>query len=288
MTDEEFNKDDGLTDEERAALAEDDGQDPDAPAREGVEDDEDEGGEDDGESAGRDDGADPEPDEEVEADVEREARPILNAQLPDDYESKMAAIQTGKDELIEQFDNGDITAKELQTKLDELNRSERELEAMRIKVEIANEMREQQRQQQWQDEIAAFVKVTHNGIYTRSELAWDALDKAVRITASDPANQKLSGPELLALAHKRVAAELGWEEQKPKAEAKAEPEAKKPAKPKVEIPPTLAKMPAAEMSDTSGNRFAALDRLMERDPIAYEEAVGKLSKADMDAYLGSR
>jgi hypothetical protein len=54
-----------------------------------------------------------------------------------------------------------------------------------------------------------------------------------------------------------------------------------------ELPPTLRSVPAAESADTSGNRFAALDRLLETDPMAHEEALAKMSRADRDAYMAA-
>ena len=46
-------------------------------------------------------------------------------------------------------------------------------------------------------------------------------------------------------------------------------------------------MPAADVEDTSGNRFAVLDRMSNTDPLGFEEALSKMSQADRDAYLAS-
>ncbi len=271
---------DGLTDEERAALEEDIGDediehDPDAApaAKADDEDDEDE-------APSRDDGA-AVAEEDAPAPV-REPAPILNVALPEDFESKMGAIKTEKDALLQQFQDGDIDVLEFNSKLDGFNRQERELEAIKIKADISAEMRREQARVQWESEIEEFVTQTQGGIYASSKLAWMALDVAVREVGSDPANASLTGKQVLQKAHERVSKELGWESAKP---AKQQD---KPAKQKAEIPPSLGKMPAAEMTDAGEGRFAALDRLMDADPLKFEAALAKLSAAERDDYLASR
>ena len=67
--------------------------------------------------------------------------------------------------------------------------------------------------------------------------------------------------------------------------AEPKPGDKKVEPGKPEIPPTLAKLPAANAQETDGGAFAALDRLAESDPEAYEAAYGKLTEAEREAYL---
>jgi hypothetical protein len=49
----------------------------------------------------------------------------------------------------------------------------------------------------------------------------------------------------------------------------------------------LAKVPAADVEDTNGGRFAVLDRMASTDPLGYEEALNKMSAAERDAYMAS-
>ena len=53
---------------------------------------------------------------------------------------------------------------------------------------------------------------------------------------------------------------------------------------KPQVPPTLAKVPADEIDDAEGGRFARLDRLSSKDPHAFEEAMMKMSSKDRAAY----
>lgn len=215
------------------------------------------------------------------ADAEEPApAPLLVANAPEDATARLAELATQKEELATKFDDGEMSAKEYQTQLDALAKEERKIELDLHKAQIAAEMQAQQARNTFLREVQEFTAGT---IYKESALAWNTLDAAVRAVGSDPANAALTGRQILEKAHAEVlkdpvlAAAFGTRQPKPeKAEAK---------KPAPTIPPTLGRVPAAETEDTSGNRFAALERLLETDPIAYEKAVGKLSPAELDAFL---
>ena len=66
-------------------------------------------------------------------------------------------------------------------------------------------------------------------------------------------------------------------------------QAKAEAKPKREIPqvPSLANVPAADVDQPGDDKFAMLDRLADKDPVAYERALDKLSEAEREEYLAS-
>lgn len=299
---------DSLTDEERAALMEDDDaqptnsnddgngdEDPGADGNEGEAettggDDADKEGDDAGEgdgnggNAGDDAGADdaaegkPEsrPDPKTAADT---AAPLLIAEAPEDAEAQLKEIADGKVSLAEKFDNGDITAKEYQTQLDELNRRERAVERAIDKARLAAEMRQQQEINAWLGQVREFTTVEHPE-YSQSRVRWMALDAFVKEIGSKPENANLSGPEILRMAHERVVADLGDAAvHKPQADGR-------PLKgPKAEAPKTLAKVPAADNAGLEDSRWAALDRLRETDPLAHEDALMKLSEKERDEYL---
>lgn len=281
-----------LTDEERAALEEDE---------EIVGDETESSDEGAGEEAGEtpeeaEAGADPQPDDDVSdepvqddgeavaTDEPEPAAPVLIAHAPQDLDHTLTEIAQRKEALIEQFDNGELTAKEYQQQVDALARQEREIERVKFKAELAEDIHRQQQANDWAAEVKRFTG--DNKVYTTNKYAWNALDQAVREIANNPENASLSGRQILEKAHSELSEAFGWGKQAEAPAAKPTVQPKQPIK-HAEPPPTLGKLPAAEMNDAAGNRFAALDRLMDSDPIAYEEALGRLSASERDAYLSA-
>lgn len=321
----------GLTDEEREALLEDDGADDKTTlgdslrgnegANSGTNDDDDANkGGDDGKGAAKPDDAaakgktddaaaaaaagddaagkkgEGEGNDDDAADTgAKPIVPLLVAEAPADADAKLKEIGDKKAELVEQFDNGDITAKEYQTQLDALGRQERELERAIDKAKIATEMKQQQEMGAWLTQVNDFTHKAHPE-YSKSRVRWTALDTFVKEIAAKPENANLDGREILRQAHEMVVADLGEAPApEPSADAGGKDGGKKDEKDgkplkgsKINPPPTLAKVPAAENQDVDGGRWAALDRLAETDPLELEEKLMKMSAADRDAYLAAR
>lgn len=229
--------------------------------------------------AGDDAGADDKP-------AAQQPAPLLVAEAPADAEIQLKAISDKKTALVDQFDNGDITAKEYQSQLDALNREERSLERAVEKAQLAAEMRQQQEVNNWMQQVQSFTTKDHPE-YSTSKVRWMALDAFVKEIGSKPENASLSGAQILAEAHKRVVEDLG--EAPAKAGAKDAKSTTKPLKGSSEKPPTtLSKVPAADNTDVENGRWAAMDRLYETDPVAAEEKMMKWSESERDAYLARR
>lgn len=288
--------DDGLTDEERAALAEDDGGGADdttnTDADNGAGGDDGKGSEsaEDKAAAGNDDAAadaaasaasDAKADDGAAAATEAQPQqaPILVAQVPENVDAKLAEITTQKGALLDQFDNGDITAKEYQLQLDALAKQERQIERQQDRAELAASMEQQRLQNDWNATCNRFVET--NAIYKDNPRLYKALDAEVRELATKPETANWSGQRFLDEAHKNLKAAFGFQDSTPA------PDAKRKAPPQRELPPNLAKVPAADVEDTNGGRFAVLDRLANTDPVAYEETLNKMSAAERDAYLSA-
>lgn len=288
--------DDGLTDEERAALAEDDGGNADDTTNTDAEDSAGgddgqgtEGAEDPGKTGSDDTGADPaaDPAPNAKADdtaagateSQPQSSPLFVAQVPENVDAKLAEITTQKGALLDQFDNGDITAKEYQLQLDALSKQERQIERLIDRAETAAEMEKQRLQNDWNATCNAFV--ASNPIYKSNERLYKALDAEVRDLATKPETASWSGQKFLDEAHKNLKAAFGFQDGTPA------PDPKRKAPPQRELPPNLAKVPAADVEDTNGGRFAVLDRLANTDPVAYEETLNKMSAAERDAYLSA-
>lgn len=293
----------GLTDEEREALLSEDEEQQETDEEEGDDDGTDgESADDDDDSDGDGDGEDPDGAEDqsssdetegaegddAEADgaggdeskegeaARQQPAPILAAEDPGDAEERLTEIAQAKEKLIEQFDDGELTAKEYQLELDKLAKQEREIEQAQFKAQIAREMEETRAKNEWLATVNAFLNT--NTRYKESPILYQTLDMTVRNLAAQEENQNLSGAEILAKAHEMITAELGLQD------AKRE-NGKKTGSKKIDAPPTLARVPAADMTELENTRWSKLDRLMETDPERYERELAKLPEADREAYL---
>lgn len=258
--------DDGLTDEERAALAEDDGAGEEAAPEVEAE----------AEAAAATTAEPEKPEEPAAAPVEAtepEPQPILVAPPTDDADAKLKEIAEKKDALLAQFDEGDITTREYQKQLDELMKAERQVEFAQHEAQLAAKMEQQRLQNEWTATCNSFVEAYP--VYKDNPRLYKALDAEVRDLAARPDTASWSGQKFLEEAHKALKQAFNLPDG-----AKAKPQAR-------ELPPNLAKVPAADVQDTNGGRFAVLDRMATSDPLGYEEALSKMSDADRNAYLSS-
>ena len=274
--------DDGLTVEERAALAEDDG--GAAVTDEGADNGEGTKGAEDtpevaaaAEPAAADAAAEPEP---AAAENQPQPAPILIAPVPENADARLSEIATAKEDLLTKFDDGDVTAKEFQQQLDALTKQERQIERQQDRAELASQMEQQRLQNEWTQTCNTFVE--KNAAYKDNPRLYKALDAEVRELAAKPETAAWSGQRFLDEAHKNLKAAFGFQDGTPAPAPKVD--AKTPRR---ELPPNLAKVPAADVEDTNGGRFAVLDRMAATDPSGYESALGRLSESERDAYLQS-
>lgn len=312
MTDEELAL---LTEEERAGLEDDDLLDEgeegeeeenadEAAATEGDEDgDHDEPGETDepdddkqgdDEQPGRDDG-DNGDDEEPAATTSQQV-PLIKADLPADFDEQMKAltdrranIRTEKRALTDKYEDGDITSKEYHDQLDklddelsDLNDKRSELKWQENKAKLAQETSQSQVEARWYATVDTFM-AEHPEI-TRNQTLVQVYDAIVqRVTAETMKAGREPGVADLQKAYKQWAEDLGVTPKKPQKEDKAQ-EHQKQAR---NVPPTLAKVPAAEANDTDDGKYAYLDRLADKDPIKYEAEIAKLSPSQWEEYSNS-
>ena len=279
----------GLTAEERAALEEDDGTETDEE-----EDDETESGDeteadagddaaegaDDGEQQA-DDGAD-DGDEGGEPEPERSQQqaPILVAEAPEKADERLGEIKTAKAELRKKYDDGELTFDEYESQVEALDDERMEIRLALKEAETAAKIEHQRQVNEREAQINGFL--AEIGVKRDfSDLRFAALDNAVKIIASKEENADLGVREILEKAY-GLCVEQGVIQKK----ADKAPEVQaKPRKPIATVP-NLAKVPAADQTDTDdGNRFAYIDRIA--DPVAREKAFQKLSPADQEAYLST-
>lgn len=279
--------DDGLTDEERAALADEDGSGAEAgtEAAQGADNEQQQAEAAAADDKSTDDAAEAEQPAAAEAGADEQAAeaqpqqtPILVAASVEEATAKLNDIQAQKDALLDQFDNGDMSARDYQKQVDALGKEERGLERQIYEAELANKLEGQRLQNEWVTTCNNFI--ADNAIYKDNPRLYKALDAEVRELANDPKTASWTGQKFLEEAHKNLSEAFNLPSAK-KATTKIDTANKR------ELPPNLSKVPSAEIEDTSGGRFAVLDRMATNDPLAYEEALAKMPEAERNAYLAS-
>lgn len=276
-----------------AKAGDDDKPDADPDADAGGDDDaaKDEGGEGDGK-----------PDKTVEP---QQQAPLLDAQMPEGYEEKINEFESKREQLDTDFDDGELTSLEYRQQLRDIEKEERDLRDQAFKAQISQEMQESQQKTAWQQTVNAFLD--DNDVYKQSRALYRELNDTVIEIANSEEAAKMTGQEILAAAHDRVssdpalssvfkqkqAADKGGDDKaddKPKddADGKDKKDAKGNKKPleRRKVPPTLANVPASDMSEAEeGSRFAKLDKM---DGLELERELNRLSSTNpklVDEYL---
>ncbi|MCV9910192.1 hypothetical protein OIV19_21590 [Brucella sp. HL-2] len=206
--------------------------------------------------------------------------------LPDlgSQREKIKEQQELKQELAEKFDNGDITAQEKaaqERKIDdEIYSLQSDLMRREHKVETAKE--------DWQSKVVPDF-IAGNSVYKPGSALIKMLNEHVKSLQVGQYASNPFHPNVLKLADRNLRAELGEEifgEPKPK---DPKPDKSGKAAAKRDMPPSLRNVPAAAAEDIAGDgsEFAFLDRLADTDIEKFEEALTKLSPADLDRYMNA-
>lgn len=220
-----------------------------------------------------------EQDQQHDDDLADPILPPLRAKAPDNADELMSQLAQEEEALAQKFDDGDITAREYRDSINKLNDQRDEIKWATREADLAGKMQRQAEENAWHRDVKEFMTTTAANV-TKSEAAMVAFDNVVKKVTADPANVNLSNRAQLEKAFKlyndEMAATFGVQ---PPAQAKAPAPAPAP-KTQRTIPPTLARVPAAESENIDGGKFAALDRLAAMDPAGYEAAVAKMSEAE--------
>lgn len=277
---EEEGGDGDAADEGDDGDGEDDADDADDPDAEG---DETPAGEDDADAGGEGDEGAAEAPEPVAAEQQT---PLLEAELPEGYEEKLKEFESQREKLDVDFDDGELTSLEYRQALREIESEEKALRDQVLKAQIAQDMQVQQQKQEWAKTVNSFLD--DNDLYRQSETLYDSLNKQVIAIANSDEAAGLTGQQILEKAHERVLADpvlgrvFGDKEEE-------NPEGKQASGKKLQrrnVPPTLGKVPAADMTSAEeGGRFARLDKM---DGLELEAELARLSSTNpklVDEYL---
>ena len=141
--------------------------------------------------------------------IERSASvppPLLRAEALD-AGPLLAELASHQDAWVARFDDGDITAKEYAAGLERLADKREEIRWTSRKAELAEEMAELQRFNQWAGAVQDFMTTTGKQIAANGPLLV-AFDAEVRKAHGDPANRGLSDKAILAKAHRKFRDDL--------------------------------------------------------------------------------
>lgn len=214
-----------------------------------------------------------------------EFTPRLNAQLPEDYDAKVAELRAQSKELAEKFRSGELDFDAYQAEADKLAAERDALATQKTKADIAADFNAQTIEQKWNFAVQSFTDKVRESehIDYRTDLAKQAdLDAFVKALASKPENEDKPMEWFLSEAHKRVKALNGISP----ATSEAPNESKEQAAPsrKPPTPPvTLSQVPGGEgKGDVGGDEFTDLDGL---EGLELEEAIAKMSPAQRERYL---
>jgi hypothetical protein len=233
--------------------------------------------------------AEAKPEAKAEPSAPQPSRQVMpDWQAPADAEAKLTEITTKRDELADKFDAGELTAKELLAEQRALDKQERDIERALDRAQMAGEMTVAV----WEKStVPAFLDA--HAHYRDNPVLLGALDAEVRrqqVAASEAGGDPLD-PSILSKADSAIREALGTIGAAPakeaaKAETTVETEAAKAAAAaeKPAIPPTLGKVPASEINSTD-SKYASLDRLADVNPLAFEDAMGKMSESERETYL---
>lgn len=214
------------------------------------------------------------------------AVPLIRAEDTSAATARLAAIDTEAEDLATRFDDGDLTAKEYAAELKKLEAERRDLDWSVRKASLAVEVAEQQAAQAWFGAVNEFL-AEHPEINPENKLVYASFDLAVRSVTGDEANAGLTSRQKLAKAYESWSAAFNIKPAgKPAAAERPAAPPAPPARPK--MPPSLANLPAADVTSVEDGKYAALDRLAETSPMAFEAALERMSEAERDAYMLAR
>lgn len=301
----------GLSDEERAALGEDDDEADILKSIAGDDDDDDDdqqpngdGSVDDSADAGDDDPATDDgtkaaaaeadhaaagnseqstasgQDAVADADPPAEFQPEFKAHVPEGLAEKITDLDTRTTELLEKFKAGDIELPDFMAQKSEIDNERLQLTLAAKQAEWAQSQNEDARAQRWKWEQERFFAQEKAGIY-KDPIIMAALNASVKQLAVDPAYAKKPHSFFLEEADRQIRQRFNMGAAADAGGGKTKPVAKQPDL--SNVPKTLANLPAAEMSETGSDEFAYLDKL---DGIALEQALRKLTPDQEARYLG--
>lgn len=264
----------GLSDEERAALEDDETAEDRALLHDLIDDEDDA---DDPEADAAEPADEPEAVQDPPEPVppSREFQAQYQAPAVPDYAERMAQLAQAQQELAKSYEDGDFDLPEYQTKLRALSEAEWGLREAQLKATLAEEQRGQALAQRWQWEQEHFFAQGANRAYREDPMIGQAFSTAVQVLAADAGNDNKPMSWFLEEADRMT-------RQRFVVSAAPPSKAQRSTRTRPAVPPTLGHLPAAQAPETGGDEFGYLDKL---SGMALERALSKLSQADEQRWL---
>lgn len=264
----------GLSDEERAALEDDETAEDRALLHDLIDDEDDA---DDPEADAAEPADEPEAVQDPPEPVPppREFQAQYQAPAVPDYAERMAQLAQAQQELAKSYEDGDFDLPEYQVKLRALSEAEWGLREAQLKATLAEEQRGQALAQRWQWEQEHFFAQGANRAYREDPMIGQAFSTAVQVLAADAGNDNKPMSWFLEEADRMT-------RQRFVVSATAPSKAPRSTRTRPAVPPTLGHLPAAQAPETGGDEFGYLDKL---SGMALERALSKLSQADEQRWL---
>lgn len=215
--------------------------------------------------------------DEAESEQQQERQALFNVDLPEDIDEQISSIDSKKLSLADEYDEGLMTYRECQEKINALDEEQHNLRRLKDTAELQNKHEQAQAQQDYDRACAAFLAETKLGV--AGEPKFDAFNAYLINFQSEESNQAMPIEQQLRTAYTQWAQAMGIEAPNTKPSEVTR---------KREVPTTLAGVPSSQVEETGENgRFAALDRMAVNDPVGFEESLMKMSSADRESYLST-
>lgn len=212
--------------------------------------------------------------------------PIYQAQAAENLDAKLKELAQARRDARRKYEEGELSEDDYDAELDRIEQERDKANSARIRAEVSSEMTVQQLTREYQKTIASFFgDVKKAGFDYTSDAnkgALQHLDKTIKALAQTAEGEE--GPELwreiLSNAHMLTAAKFkiaaGKPEPKPDAGkgGKAAEVARSRTPDLSNVPPTVGRGPSAGTPSVNSDEFSHLDGL---SGIALERAVARLT-----------
>lgn len=213
------------------------------------------------------------------------SRGVFEAQLPDDHNQRMEAVEAEINEIGSKFQNGDIAWEEHQRLLREASAKREALLEQSLLVKVSQEMKKQAEIQQaelttksWEQTVDSFIKAKPDGLdYANDDAKNRDLNVYVKALAADPDNADKDFNWFISNAHMLVKSKHNIITSKP---AKEEPPAGEHQSDDI---------PFHSLSDIPGGNLPARNEVEQLSDVSGAALANKFMNdpAQIDRYLAS-
>lgn len=215
---------------------------------------------------------------------------LTDAQI-DAAEAGLEAAKAAQKKIMEDYDDGELTAAERDAKLEEANNQIAQHGGVLRQAEDAFNARKQ-------DFTAEATKYLTEYPFLMEDGHVQAFDRIMREVSVSPLAAGQNNRQMLETAHRRYQAEAALygvdlpmaappvSSRKAQAAAQPAPKPKTPLAPKAEPPRTLASIPSAALTGTADGKYSSLQAAMDNstDPYVLEGIMARMSPEEREAF----